>query len=156
PGADRYAAQAQALGLNGHVLFPGRVAYEDAPALLTAGDVAVAPKLSTTESNGKLLNYMALGLPVVATDTPTNRAILGGLGHLVPPGDPDALADALERALNDPQSERTALRQRIIDHYAWQSRILDLEQVYNRVLGRTQRIPVGAASCTGPRGEAPS
>lgn len=142
PGADRYAAQAQAMGLNGHVLFPGRIAYEDAPTLLAAGDAAVAPKLSSTESNGKLLNYMALGLPVVATDTPTNRAILGGLGHLVPPGDPDALADALERALNDPLSERSALRQRIIDHYSWRTRVLDLESVYNRVLGRQGTVPV--------------
>ncbi|MEX2315341.1 MAG: glycosyltransferase family 4 protein, partial [Thermomicrobiales bacterium] len=87
PAADRYAAQADAMGLNGRVLFPGRVDYADAPALLAAGDAAVAPKLSITESNGKLLNYMALGLPVVATNTPTNRAILDGLGHLVPPGD---------------------------------------------------------------------
>lgn len=133
PGADRYAAQAQAMGLNGHVLFPGRVAYEDAPAFLAAGDIAVAPKLSSTESNGKLLNYMALGLPVVATDTPTNRAILGGHGHLVPPGDPHALAAAIEQGFDDPAPERHALRQRIIDHYAWHERILDLERVYDRV-----------------------
>ncbi|HYI16153.1 MAG TPA: glycosyltransferase family 4 protein, partial [Thermomicrobiales bacterium] len=146
PGADHYADQATSMGLNGHVLFPGRVNYEDAPALLAAGDVAVAPKLSTTESNGKLLNYMALGLPVVATDTPTNRAILSELGHLVSPGDPQALAATIERALSDPTSERIALRQRIIDHYSWQTRVLDLERVYDRV-----HVPqVGAVPCAGP------
>ncbi len=133
PGADRYAALATAMGLNGHVLFPGRVAYEDAPALLAAGDVAVAPKLSTTESNGKLLNYMALGLPVVATDTPTNRAILGDLGHLVSTGDPHLLADTIESAFDDDAAERVALRRRIIEHYSWQARVLDLERVYDRV-----------------------
>lgn len=143
PGADRYAAQAVKMGLNGHVLFPGRILYEEAPALLAAGDVAVAPKLSTTESNGKLLNYMALGLPVAATDTPTNHAILGGHGHLVPPGDPDAMANAIEHAMNDSSSERHALRQRILDHYSWTSRVLDLERVYNRVLGR-QRTGIPA------------
>lgn len=136
PGADRYAAQANAIGLNGHVLFPGRIPYEDAPELLAAGDVAVTPKLSATESNGKLLNYMALGLPVVATDTATNRDILGGLGHLVPPGDVQSLATAIENALDDPPSERHALRQRIVDHFSWQTRILDLERVYARALGR--------------------
>ncbi len=136
PGADRYSAQAVEMGLNGHVLFPGRIPYEDAPSLLVAGDVAVAPKLSTTESNGKLLNYMALGLPVVATDTPTNRAILGGLGHLVAPGNPHLLANAIEDAINDPSFEREALRQRIHSHYAWSSRVLDLECVYQRVMGR--------------------
>lgn len=144
PGTDRYAAQAQALGLNGHVLFPGRIAYEEAPAFLAAGDVAVTPKLSSTESNGKLLNYMALGLPVVATDTPTNRAILGGLGHLVPPGDPLALADAIELAFDDHAAERAALRRRIVDHFAWQTRVLELERVYDLVRSRRSR-PFGRA-----------
>jgi glycosyltransferase involved in cell wall biosynthesis len=132
------------MGLNGQVLFPGRVDYADAPALLAACDAAVAPKLSTTESNGKLLNYMALGLPVVATDTPTNRAILDGLGHLVQPGDARALADAIERALDDPPSERAALRQRIVDHFSWQARVLDLERVYARVLGREHDPTAGS------------
>lgn len=162
PGADHYAARAQTMGLNGHVLFPGRVAYEDAPALLAAGDVAVAPKRSTTESNGKLLNYMALGLPVVATDTPTNRAILDGTGHLVPPGEPHALANAIERALDDSADERHALRQRVIDHYSWNERILDLERIYNQVLRPSPRrslatpeklSQVGAVPCPGSASE---
>lgn len=150
PGADRYAAKATVMGLNGHVLFPGRIAYEEAPALLAAGDVAVAPKLSTTESNGKLLNYMSLGLPVVATDTPTNRAILGGLGHLVSPGDPQSLADTIERALNDSSTARHELRSRIIAHYSWQARVLDLERVYDRVRQRTCVPQAGAVPCAGP------
>jgi glycosyltransferase involved in cell wall biosynthesis len=154
PGADHYSAQATAMGLNGHVLFPGRVNYEDAPDLLAAGDVAVAPKRSTTESNGKLLNYMALGLPVVATDTPTNRAILGELGHLIAPGDPQALADAIEGALDDSPEERRALRQRIVDCFSWQTRVLDLERVYARVLasrsGRQHERPAVAAEATKP------
>jgi glycosyltransferase involved in cell wall biosynthesis len=136
PGADRYAKLARELALDGRVLFPGRVPYEDAPALLVAGDVAVAPKMSLTESNGKLLNYMAMRLPVVAFDSAANRAIVGALGHLVPPGDADALADALLCALNDPPAMRDALRARIADEFAWSERVLDLERVYARVLGR--------------------
>ena len=139
PGADRYAQLARELALDGHVLFPGRVPYEDAPALLAAGDVAVAPKLSLTESNGKLLNYMAMRLPVVAFDSPANRAILGGLGHLVPPGAAEELADALLDALSDPPAARDALRQRILNHFAWSERVRDLEAVYERVLGRRLR-----------------
>jgi glycosyltransferase involved in cell wall biosynthesis len=143
PGADHYSAQATAMGLNGHVLFPGRVDYEHAPSLLAAGDVAVAPKRSTTESNGKLLNYMALGLPVVATDTPTNRAILGGLGHLVRPDDPTSLAASIECALGDPTAERDALRRRIVEHYSWAARVIDLEQVYACVLSESGRHQSG-------------
>jgi len=150
PGADRYAQLARELALDGHVLFPGRVPYEEAPALLAAGDVAVAPKMSLTESNGKLLNYMAMRLPVVAFNSAANRAILGGLGHLVPLGDADALADALLCALNDPPVVRDALRARVVDEFAWSARVHDLEAVYARVLGCfAEKSSDGAIAATG-------
>jgi glycosyltransferase involved in cell wall biosynthesis len=136
PGADRYASLASDMPVDGRVLFPGRVPYELAPSMLAIGDVAVAPKLSTTESNGKLFNYMAMRLPVVASDTPTNREILGELGHLVEPGDASALADGIERALNDGEAERDALRRRVIEHYSWSERIADVERTYMSALRR--------------------
>lgn len=135
PGVDRFARMARDMPVDGHVLFPGRVPYADAPALLAAGDVAVAPKRSTTEGNGKLYNYMAMALPVVATDTITNRAILGELGHLVPPGRPDLLSAAIETALGDPPAERRALRDRVVAQFSWHERVLELERVYDQVLG---------------------
>jgi glycosyltransferase involved in cell wall biosynthesis len=53
-----------------------------------------------------LLEALALGLPIVATDCPSGpREILadGAYGRLVPPGDPAALAEALQRTLKDPR-----------------------------------------------------
>src|SRR5690606_26973725 len=114
-------------------LFPGRIPYAEAPELLAIGDVAVAPKLSSTEGNGKLFNYMAMGLPVVAIDTPHNRSVLGELGHLVRPHDPKALAVAIERALNASDGERAALRQRVTEHFSWSQRVHVLEEVYDTV-----------------------
>lgn len=133
PGSDLYAQKANDIPA-GRILFPGRIPYDRAPALLSVGDVAVAPKVSTTESNGKLFNYMAMRLPVVATDTPTNREILGGLGHRVVPGNAHALAAGIEDALLDDDDERDALRQRIVDHYSWEERIGDIEAVYRSAL----------------------
>jgi glycosyltransferase involved in cell wall biosynthesis len=83
------------------VTFTGAVRYEQAPAYLALGDVAVAPKLSLTEGNGKLLNYIAMGLPTVAFDTSVSREILGDLGIYAPAGDWTALATELERTLRD-------------------------------------------------------
>ena len=82
PDLDFYRQKAEALGIRARVTFTGRVPYEKAPAYLALGDVAVAPKLSMTEGAGKLLNYMAVGLPTVAFDTPVAREYLGTLGAL--------------------------------------------------------------------------
>lgn len=49
------------------------------------------------------LEAMALGAPVLAADIPTINEIAAGTVELVPPADPVALAEALERLLNDPE-----------------------------------------------------
>lgn len=134
PGVAAYAAEARRLGISERALFPGRVRYEDAPALLAVGDVAVAPKLSTTEGNGKLYNYMAMQLPIVALSTPANRAILGELGHYAPPHDPSAFAAAIEAAFNDLPARRAALRERVVYDFSWSMQAVELEALYNSLL----------------------
>ncbi|HEV8632610.1 MAG TPA: glycosyltransferase, partial [Thermoanaerobaculia bacterium] len=63
-----------------------------------------------------VLEAMAAGLPVVATDDPGNREALGPEGYFVASGDSAALADAIVRLLADPERRRaegTRNRQRI-------------------------------------------
>jgi glycosyltransferase involved in cell wall biosynthesis/SAM-dependent methyltransferase len=74
---EEYVKKADALGVSDMVTFTGRVDYFKAADYIRLGDVCVAPKLSRTESNGKLLTYMACGLPVVAFDISVNREIIG-------------------------------------------------------------------------------
>ena len=95
PGVLYYQMKADSLGIRDHVLFTGRVPYEDAPLHLALGDVAVAPKLSQTESSGKLLNYMAMAMPTIAFDTPVAREYLGEDGIYALRGDSDSLAEKL-------------------------------------------------------------
>jgi glycosyltransferase involved in cell wall biosynthesis len=146
PGVDHYARKSSTLKHADRILFPGRIAYRDAPQLLAAGDVAVAPKLSKTEGNGKIFNYMALGLPVVAIDSEPNQLILGGLGHLIPPHDPAAFARGIQAALDDTLATRSALRERIVKHYSWNERVHLLESIYDRVSGREIRVALQVPS----------
>jgi phosphatidyl-myo-inositol alpha-mannosyltransferase len=72
--------------------------------------VLCAPSLEGESFGMVLIEALAAGTPVVASDLPGYRAVLGGgrYGLLVPPNDPQALADALTRVLTDP-----ALRRRL-------------------------------------------
>jgi glycosyltransferase involved in cell wall biosynthesis len=75
-------------------------ARSDVPALLAAADVVVLASLQEGLSNA-LMEAMAAGKPVVATDVGGNREALGATGLLVPPSDPPQLAAAIERLLRD-------------------------------------------------------
>jgi glycosyltransferase involved in cell wall biosynthesis len=133
PDVARYRRLAEELGLGGQVTLTGPVAYEEAPALLALGDVAVAPKLSATEGSGKLLTYMAAGLPVAAFDTPVHREYLGELGHYALPGDAKSLAEAIREALAKPEESGRRgreLRRRVERCYTWERAAQQIEGVY--------------------------
>ncbi len=132
PFVDYYEHMARELGLGERVTFTGRVCYEEAPRLLALGDIAVSPKLSQTEGAGKLLNYMAMGLPTVAFDTEVSHEYLAEHGVYARRGDSDDLARCLG-ALADDAARRTTLgavlRRRAEQHFSAEAagqRILDV------------------------------
>jgi len=140
PNVEHYREMAAQLGLVEHVTFTGRIPYEEAPSYLALGDVAVAPKISATEGSGKLLNYMAMGLPVVAFDTPVSREYLGEQGVYVPVGDTLALAQALGAFLDDPRRGMALgqqLRERATHYYQWLEAGERIMQVYRGMGGET-------------------
>lgn len=137
PGQDRYRFLAESLGIGDHVTFTGRLPYDQAPLHLALGDLAAAPKMSATEGNGKLLNYMSVGLPTVAFDTPVNRDVLGDLGAYAPHGDSSALSSAMLQLLASPvdADERgRALRQRAVDLFSWDQASEWLLDVYESLV----------------------
>jgi len=138
PSVAHYQQMAANLGVADRVTFTGKVPYEEAPAHLALGDVAVAPKLSATEGCGKILNYMAMALPTVALDTPVSREYLGTLGvYAERAGDPAALADAIAGLLNDPQRRielGQRLRARAARHFSWDRAGRHLLAIYRTVL----------------------
>ena len=138
PGLEKYQNMADSLGISNRVTFTGRIPYSQAPLHLALGDVAVSPKMSETEGNGKLLNYMAMGLPTVTFDTPVSREILADLGVYARTGDHVALAAELEALLFDEAAARVLgeqLRARAVAVYSWQKGGELIQKIYERVLG---------------------
>ncbi len=123
PYVDHYARMAAEMGIADHVTLPGRIRYEDAPAILSLGDVAVSPKLSKTEGAGKLLNYMAMALPTVAFDTAVSHEYLGDHGVYAARGDSQALARCLGTLLDDAPRRAElgqTLRARAQEYFDWE------------------------------------
>lgn len=86
----------------GQVSFAGATA--DVSQYLRAADLLVLPSRAEGMSNA-LLEAMACGVPVVATDVNGNREVVGTdgkAGLLVPSGDPAALAEAVARLIASP------------------------------------------------------
>lgn len=114
--------QVDELGLKNYVIFLGPVKPDQLPALLSAANVFVLATSNEGWAN-VFLEAMACGLPVVTTDVGGNREVINddSLGFITPLGDPEALADAIRRALATPWD-----RQHIRNHAennAWDERI---------------------------------
>ena len=148
PHVEHYQQMAHDLGVAAHTTFTGKIPYRQARDFLALGDVAVAPKLSATEGSGKILNYMAMGLPIVAFDTPVSREYLGDEGIYALPGDPVSLAQGLLRALaclpgaadhhhrlteGRPLACGSTLRRIATESYSWDRAAETILQAYHSV-----------------------
>ena len=93
----------------GHAIeWLGRVDDAERASRVAGADCYVAPSLSGESFGVVLLEAMAAGTAVVASDLPGYRLAAGGAARLVPPGDPVALAAALAEVLAD-EAARTGL-----------------------------------------------
>jgi len=131
-------ARAADRGVADRVRFLGTVAPDRIQGLLAAADIAVLP--SATEGMPvALLEAMAAGLPVVATDVPGTRELVadGVTGRLVPVGRPDLLADALAELARDPElRERfgSAGRERVERRFSIQENVRRHVEAYRRLV----------------------
>ena len=151
PAAEDLRRRAEALGVAGLVRFTGTL--DDVRPALAAMDVFALPSREEGMSNA-LMEAMAAGRPIVATDVGGNGEVLdrGRLGVLVPPDDAAALADAVGGLLDDaPRAAALAAVARDFVAARWDARamVAELETFYDRRLaahGRGRRELPGARS----------
>lgn len=112
---DRLTALAAELGVGAAVRFPG---FDPNPYRWMARATVFALSSRHEGSGAVLVEALACGTPVVATDCPSGPSEIldnGRFGPLVPVGDPDALAEAIAAMLADPTS--SALMQEAIEPF---------------------------------------
>lgn len=126
-------------GISDHCTLTGRVPYEELPSYLALAQVAIEPKAADSgEASGKLLNYMASGLPVVCYDTPNNKEMLADGGYLAEREQgPRGLLNCLKQALASPREARrrgAIAKTRVEKEFSWDVAARCLDDIYQKVL----------------------
>ena len=105
PRRDEVRKRMRSLPASMQGVVTGAIPSSEVPCYLAATDVAVAPYLPSDRfyfSPLKVVEAMAAGLPVIASEFAPIRELVGETGILVPPGDVGALSSAIRRLAGDP------------------------------------------------------
>lgn len=138
PDSQRLADEVRAAGLENNVDLRGYVGYHEAHVMYRHGDIFVSPTYAEGFSN-TILEAMASGLPVISTDVVGVKDCIRSddNGLLVPAAQPDALAAAIDRLLDDDvlrkrlaQSALAEVRRR----WSWPVVAGQIISVYHRLL----------------------
>lgn len=142
----RVTALAGARGVAGRVHFSGLVPPHAVAGTLADADVLVLPNVDTEVSARytsplKLFEYLAAGRPIVASRLPALAEVLedGVNALLVTPGDPQAIAGAVQRLLGDPALAIRLAAQAFADaeRYTWARRAERLDVLLAQALSAT-------------------
>jgi glycosyltransferase involved in cell wall biosynthesis len=136
------ASRADELGVAERLRWLGALPHADVPRFLAALDVALIPYPALRDfafSPLKLYEYLAAGVPIVASDIGQVGRVLreAGCGVLVRPGDPAELAAGIRAVLRDPERNRARAaeaRPRVLTEHSWDERARRLTMLFNERL----------------------
>jgi phosphatidyl-myo-inositol alpha-mannosyltransferase len=132
--------------LRERVVLLGQVSEEDKARVYHSVDVFCAPNTGGESFGIVLAEAMAAGAPIAASDLDAFRQVLRGgrAGELFTTGDPDALAAAAGRLLDDPQlrSHLSAAAREAVRIYDWPVVARDVVKVYQAVVPAAGKVAV--------------
>lgn len=141
---DKLRAFISELGLDDKVIFLSWV--DDIHAATASLDVGVLASLGSEASSRIVYEYMASGVPVVATSVGCIPEVVGqpDVGFVVPPGDPDAMAEAICRLLSSEELRedyRRRGRARVEQRHTRERWIQDMINAYESAIQRKTGPP---------------
>lgn len=146
PALEALRAQCARMGLADHVTFTGRVPDQVLLEVLSTADVCVNPDrvnpMNDLSTMNKILEYMALGRPIVQFDVTEGRVSAGDAALYARPNDPADFAAQIAALLDDPAARArmgAAGRDRVVSRFAWSHQVAPLLAAYGRLLDRAGR-----------------
>jgi glycosyltransferase involved in cell wall biosynthesis len=143
PAGQHFLKQAILEKIEDNVLFTGRVDHKMVPSILTGAEIGLSlledvPKYHKNIPQ-KVFEYLAAGLPVVATDLPPLQSYANEIRaiRLVQPGNAEEVAAAVEELLNNPDISRRLGREGrnlVLQKYSWDHEVQKLKEIYTKVM----------------------
>ncbi len=127
------------------VIFTGPVSPEDLPRYYATADVFVSPAIGAESFGIILLEAMASGVPIVATNIPGYKQVMedGKEGLFVKPKDPEDLAKATVFLLKKPELRKEMGkrgRKKAVSFYSWEKIASEVESYYFEVLEKKGKL----------------
>ena len=128
------------LGIASRVIFTGAVSHYEIPLYISAADICVAAfkdtKVTRCKSPLKIVEYMACGKAIVASNVGEVRRMLGGVGMLVEPDSAFSLADGILMVINNNDLRENLgrfARIRAEEKYNWSDTANNLLMAYRKI-----------------------
>ena len=139
PEFSRLRERVRSLGLADQVVFTGRASDEDLGTVLATADVCVNPdeanRMNDISTMNKVMEYMALGKPMVQFDLHEGRVSAGDASLYAARNDATSLAKCIVRLVDDPD-ERARMGQiglqRLATTLSWEMQVPKLLAAYER------------------------
>lgn len=134
-----FELRAKSFGLDNLVRFVGQVSNDDLPLYYNLADLFVLPSVNQSEAFGMvLLEAMASGTPVVASDLSGVRTVAQEGGVVVPPDNPNALAEVIygffSKSDQDQAGWSFSVRRVVEEKYSWPVIIKKLDEIYQQLV----------------------
>ena len=144
-GPERGAVDRLPTDVRDRVLMLGAVPHHELPPYHAAADVFIGPARGGESFGIVLVEAMAAGLPIVATDIEGWREVVrdGVDGILVRPNDPHVFAAAVSRVLKDPElaARLAAAGKARSERYRWEVVTEEIEAAYRDAIASRARMP---------------
>jgi glycosyltransferase involved in cell wall biosynthesis len=142
PEIDALRQYSVGLGVADYVTFAGRVPDAELMEMLNTADVCVNPdevnEMNDKSTMNKVMEYMALGKPIVQFETTEGRVSAQGAALYARPNDPRDLAEQIVELLADPDRRRALGRiglERVRSELAWPHQAVKLLAAYDAAFG---------------------
>ncbi|MDA8195817.1 MAG: glycosyltransferase family 4 protein [Actinomycetota bacterium] len=132
PRGEHLRQLALSLSCSSKIEFVGAIPMSEIPREIASFDVGVAPYVRSSDfyfSPLKVLEYMAGGAPVIATDTPSIRSITADCAILVTDPGPIAISSAIEAIMDSPFlgcELSNKARKRVIEKFSWDDTVAEI------------------------------